>query len=67
MKLRGISPMQPVCEICDKVLTEEEVGRIFQNNFFHEECFRRIQEWKGGEGKGEREECSARALIAEMG
>ncbi len=44
MKLRGISPMQPVCEVCDKVLGQEEAGRVFQNNFFHEDCFQRLQE-----------------------
>jgi len=41
MKLRGISPMQPICEICDEALDPDEVGRVFQNSFYHDACFHR--------------------------
>ena len=41
MKLRGISPMQPICEICDEALDPDKVGRVFQNSFYHDACFHR--------------------------
>ena len=49
MKLRGISPMQPICEICDEALDHDEVGKIFQNSFYHEGCFHRARQKDGGE------------------
>ncbi len=27
MKLRGFSPMQPICEVCDEPLTNEDDGQ----------------------------------------
>jgi hypothetical protein len=51
MKLRGFSPMQPVCEVCDEVLSPNEIGRVFQTNFYHEECFPGTKRVVGTQGK----------------
>lgn len=51
MKLRGISPMQPVCEVCDEVLSPDEIGKVFQNNFYHEKCFSGTKEVEGAQGE----------------
>ena len=64
MKLRGISPMQPVCEICDEVLNPEKVGRVFQNNFFHEKCFPGTNGAKGTQAKIEPTEDSTLPLFS---
>jgi hypothetical protein len=67
MKLRGISPMQPVCEVCDEVLSPDEIGRVFQNNFFHEKCFPGTKEGKGSQGNIESAADSAQPVAASVG
>jgi len=54
MKLRGISPMQPICEICDEALDSDGVGRVFQNSFYHNACFHRDRGKLGQDPGGSR-------------
>jgi len=66
MKLRGISPMQPVCEVCDEVLSPDEIGRVFQNNFYHEKCFSGTREVHGTQGEfGSAADC-AQPVVASI-